>query len=102
MSGKSQTSKIKSAVISLDTGTTEFMKWLTPKNERSEKGLIAVRDFKDNKYVTLFDKSIADYVIVKYTDCIPWCIFCDADDCGHVGFAICLKQYFDRNGNVIF
>jgi len=102
LSGKSQTSKIKSALISLDTGTTEFMKWLMPNDICTDRGWIAVRDFKDNKYVILFDKSVADYIVVKYTDCIPWCIACDTDDCGHVGFAICLKQYFDRNGNVIF
>ncbi|WP_415312507.1 hypothetical protein [Candidatus Nitrosocosmicus sp. FF01] len=41
-------------------------------------------------------------VIVGYREGMPWCVTCNTDDCGHVGFAICLKQNYDRDGQVIF
>jgi hypothetical protein len=33
---------------------------------------------------------------------MPWCMTCNTDDCAHVGFAICLKQDYDRNDQVVF
>jgi len=87
---------------SLDLGTIEFMKWLISKDTNSGDTLVAVKDYLDNKYVILFDKSMLTNVIVAYRDGMPWCITCNTDDCGHVGFAICLKQDYDRNEQVIF
>ena len=87
---------------SLDLGTIEFMKWLISKDTNSGDTLIMVKDYFDNKCVILYDKSIFKNVIVAYRDGMPWCITCNADDCGHVGFAICLKQDYDRNEQVIF
>ncbi|WP_458747399.1 hypothetical protein [Candidatus Nitrosocosmicus sp. T] len=102
MSGKSQISEKNSALSALDLGTMEFMKWLISKDTNSGDTLIVVKDYFDNKYVILFDKSIQNNVIVGYRDGMPWCITCDTDDCGHVGFAICLKQNYDRNDQVVF
>ena len=102
MSRKSQTSEKNSAMHSLDLGTIEFMKWLISKDTNSGDTLIMVKDYFDNKYVILYDKSIFKNVIVAYRDGMPWCITCNTDDCGHVGFAICLKQDYDRNEQVIF
>lgn len=102
MSGKSQTSHIETALFSLDMGTTEFMKWLMSKDTNSGVSMINVKDFLENKYVILFDKSIFRNVIINYRNNMPWCIPCDTDDCGHIGFAICLKQYYDRYEDVIF
>lgn len=87
---------------SLDHGTMEFMKWLISKDTNSGDTLIVVKDYFDDKYVILFDKSIPKDVIVSYRDGMPWCMTCNADDCGHVGFAICLKQNYDRNDQVVF
>ena len=102
MSRKSQTSETNCALNSLDLGTIEFMKWLISKDTNSGDTLVVVKEYFDNKYVILFDKSMLTNVIVAYRDGMPWCITCNTDDCGHVGFAICLKQDYDRNEHVIF
>lgn len=102
MSGKSKTSEKNSELSTLDLGTMEFMKWLVSKDTNSGDTVIVVKDYFDNKYVILFDKSILKDVIVSYRDGMPWCITCNTDDCGHVGFAICLKQNYDRDDQVVF
>jgi len=102
LSGKSQTSEKETALSSLDFGTMEFMKWLISKDTNSRDTLIIVKDFLVNKYVILFDNSILKAVIVDYRDGMPWCMTCNTDDCGHVGFAICLKQDYDRDDQVVF
>ena len=102
MSWKSQISEKETALSSLDFGTMEFMKWLIAKDTKSGDTLIIVKDFSVNKYVILFDKSTLKDVIVGYRDGLPWCITCNTDDCGHVGFAICLKQNYDRDDQAIF
>jgi hypothetical protein len=102
LSEKSQTSERNSALNSLDFGTMEFIKWLISKDTDSGDTLIVVKDYFDKKYVILFDKSIFKDIIVAYRDGLPWCVACNTDDCGHVGFAICLKQNYDRNDQVIF
>jgi hypothetical protein len=99
---KSQISEKETALSSLDFGTMEFMKWLISKETSSGDTLIVVKDFIVNKYVILFDKSISKDVIVGYRECMPWCMSCNTDDCGHVGFAVCLKQNYDRDEQVIF
>jgi len=102
LSGKSQTSEKNSALSALDLGTVEFMKWLISKDTNSGDTFIVVKDYLDNKYVILFDKSTLNDVIVAYRDGMPWCITCNTDDCSHVGFAICLKQNYDINDQVVF
>jgi len=94
-------SEKKSELDTLDSGTMEFMKWLMSKDTNSGDTLIVVRDYLDNKYVILFDKSIIKDVIVDYRESMPLCITCNADDCGHVGFAICLKQNYDRDDHFV-
>ena len=91
-----------SELDTLDTGTMEFMRWLVNKDTNSGSTIIIVKDYLDNKYVILFDKSISKDVIVGYREGMPWCVTCNTDDCGHVGFAICLKQNYDRDDQVIF
>jgi hypothetical protein len=95
-------SDINSELDTLDTGTMEFMRWLVNKDTNSGSTIIIVKDYLDNKYVILFDKSISKDVIVGYREGMPWCVTCNTDDCGHVGFAICLKQNYDRDDQVIF
>ena len=95
-------SDINSELDTLDTGTMEFMRWLVNKDTNSGSTIIIVKDYLDNKYVILFDKSISKDVIVGHREGMPWCVTCNTDDCGHVGFAICLKQNYDRDGQVIF
>ena len=72
-----------------------FMKWLISKEANSENTLILVKDYLHNRYVILFDKSISKDIIVAYREGMSLCITCNTDDCGNVGFAICLKQNYD-------
>ena len=102
LSGKSQLTEKETVFTTLDLGTMEFMKWLIAKDAASGDTLIIVKDFLVNKYVILFDKSISKDIIVDYRECMPLCMSCNTDDCGHVGFAICLKQDYDRDDPVIF
>ena len=102
LSGKSQLTDKETVFTTLDLGTMEFMKWLIAKEAVSGDTLIVVKDFLVNKYVILFDKSISKDVIVDYRESMPLCMSCSTDDCGHVGFAICLKQDYDRDDQVIF
>ncbi|VFJ14539.1 hypothetical protein [Candidatus Nitrosocosmicus franklandus] len=102
LSGKSQLIENDHELSTLDLGTMEFMKWLMEENRESRDCLIVVKDFFENKYVILYDKCIRQSVIVGYREGMPWCMTCNADDCGHVGFAICLKQHFDRNDHIIY
>ena len=102
LSGKSQLTEQETVFTTLDLGTMEFMKWLIAKDAGSGDTLIVVKDFLVNKYVILFDKSISKDVIVDYRESMPLCMSCSTDDCGHVGFAICLKQDYDRDDQVIF
>jgi hypothetical protein len=78
------------------------MKWLMAKDTKQGDSLIIVKDFFEKKYVVLFDKSVLQNILVDYTTCVPWCLSCKTDDCGHIGFAICLKQYCDRNNDAVF
>jgi hypothetical protein len=90
-----------SELDTLDHGTMEFMRWLVCKDTNSGNSLITVKDYFDNKYVILYDNSIMNNVIVSYRDGLPLCVTCNTDDCGHVGFAICLKQNYDRDDHFV-
>ena len=61
---------------------------------------IILNEFINNKYSVLYDINLGHYVIVETHDGVPRCRTCNADDCGHVGFAICLKQKYDNDGNI--
>ena len=84
----------------LDIGTMAFMKWLssTEENKSADSPIIVKYILKD-KYIIFYDGHLLKDVTVVFRDCIPWCKNCEADDCGHVGFAICLKQYYNRHGS---
>ncbi len=84
----------------LDIGTIAFMKWLTStEDNKSADTSIIVKSILKDKFIVFYDEDLSKDVTVVFKDCIPWCKFCDADDCGHVGFAICLKQYYTRYGS---
>ena len=61
------------------------MKRLMSKETDSGNTLITFKDYFDNKYA-----------IVSYREGMPYRIVCNTDDCGHVGFAICLKEITPR------
>jgi hypothetical protein len=83
----------------LHIGTTDFMKWLSStENNLSADSPINVKYVLKDKHMVFYDKDLLKDVTVLFRDCIPWCESCETDDCEHVGFAICLKQYYARFG----
>lgn len=79
----------------LDIGAMPFMKWLSAtEDNKSADSQIVVKYILKVKYIVFYDGDLLKDVIVASGDCIPWCKNCEADDCGHVGVAICLKQYY--------
>ena len=84
----------------LDIGTMAFMKWLSStEDNKSADSPIVVKCILKDKYIIFYDGDLLKDVTVVFRDCIPWCNNCETGDCGHVGFAICLKQYFTRHGS---
>ncbi len=104
MSHESKKSKITlekpPSCNSLDHGTMAFMKWLCSENRNSTDNPLIVKDFYENKYAVFYDRELVRHVLVINKDGYPFCKNCNSDDCGHVGFAICLKQHCDRNGTI--
>ena len=87
----------------LDIGITDFMKWLSSLENNDNNSTdcpVFIKEFVKDRYLIFYDKELLKDVIVFFKDCIPWCNHCEADDCGHAGFAICLKQYYTRNGSI--
>ncbi len=79
----------------------DFMRWLSALENNNPTGNpIEVKEIVKDKYIIFYDKDLLKDVIVVFGDYVPWCINCEEDDCGHVGFAIYLKQYYVRNGSV--
>ena len=91
----------------LDQGTNAFMQWLTCSQDKqssaattSNNPIIILKEFVSNKYSILYDNNIGKEVIVKTYNGVPRCNTCNVDDCGHVGFTICLEQKYDNEGTV--
>jgi hypothetical protein len=86
----------------LDQGTNAFIQWLSSKDKKSAttNNPIILKEFVNNKYSILYDINLGHYVIVVTHDGVPRCRTCNADDCGHVGFAICLDQKYDNDGTI--
>jgi hypothetical protein len=84
---------------SLDWGVMDFMKWLSciENNKHPHNAPFIIQEIVQDKYYIFYDKEMLKDVTVVFRDCIPWCLYCKTDDCGHVGFAVCLKQYCIRN-----
>ena len=61
---------------------------------------ITLKEFVNNKYTVLYDSTLGHDIIVETHDGVPWCKSCNTDDCGHVGFTVCLEQKYDNEGSV--
>jgi hypothetical protein len=86
----------------LDQGTNAFMQWLNSEDKKSATvyNPIILKEFVNNKYTVLYDSTLGHDVIVETHDGVPWCKGCNTDDCGHVGFTVCLEQKYDNEGSV--
>ena len=93
----------------LDNGTTAFMRWLDSVNKQQllpNNSLdipIILRKFIKDKHITLFDKNLESEIDVEIKEGVPFCSYCNLDDCSHVGFTISLEQMCeDRASNQEF
>jgi len=55
------------------------------------KSIILRRFIKDRR-TTLYDKNLESEVNVEINKGVPFCRYCNLDDCSHVGFTISLEQ----------
>jgi hypothetical protein len=53
---------------------------------------IILRKFIKDKHTTLYDKNLESEIDVEIKEGVPFCRYCNVDDCSHVGFTISLEQ----------
>jgi hypothetical protein len=86
----------------LDQGTEAFIQCFRSENKMSTtSNPIILKEFVHTKYSVLYDSTIGKNVIVETRNGIPFCKSYNADDCGHVGFAILLEQKYETDGSVV-
>jgi hypothetical protein len=90
----------------LDNGTTAFIRWLQSidkqhqHNNNSLDMPIILRRFIKDRRTILYDKNLESEIDVEINEGVPFCIYCNLDDCSHVGFTISLEQMCeDRASN---
>jgi hypothetical protein len=87
----------------LDDGTTAFMQWLDSENKHrpaySSDTPIILRKFIKDKHTILYDKNLESEVDVEIKEGVPFCRYCDLDDCSHVGFTVSLEQMCEYRGS---
>ena len=88
----------------LDQGTNAFIQWLSSEDKKTitnnNNNPIILKEFVNNKYTVLYDTNLGHDVIVETHEGVPKCRSCNADDCGHVGFTICVEQKYDNDGTL--
>ncbi len=95
--------KIEIVNNNLEEGMECFNHWLSiqdgeNKNDEddSRKIQLILKVFeKEKKKLLLHDNLKNLNIEVVFTDGVPFCTFCQIDDCAHTGFAICAKQNLD-------
>ncbi|MPZ07143.1 MAG: hypothetical protein GEU26_12145 [Nitrososphaeraceae archaeon] len=81
----------------LDMGTMAFIHWLNSTHKKSTiENPFVVKDFQNDKCTVLWDSGVQAEVLVETKEGVPMCRHCNADDCAHVGFTICLEQLHGR------
>lgn len=77
----------------LDAGTSAFIHWPSSGHKRSIlHNPIIVKEYTNDKYAILYDGVAATDVTVDIVNGVPFCRYCNSDDCGHVGFTIYLDE----------
>jgi hypothetical protein len=87
---------------SLDEGTFAFMHWMSSADKKSltsDNPIVLVK-FVNDKHTILYDTDIQSEIYIEIDNGVPYCKHCKADDCSHVGFAICVEQFYgNRRGS---
>ena len=94
--------KLRTHCDTLDQGTNAFIQWLSSEDKKTNtnNNPIILKEFVNNNYAILYDTDLSHDVIVETHDGVPKCRSCNADDCGHVGFTICVEQKYDNDGTL--
>jgi hypothetical protein len=88
--------KIHNKCESLDEGTFAFMHWMNSEDKKSltSQNPIVLVKFVNDKHTILYDTDIQSEIYIEINNGVPYCKHCKADDCSHVGFAICVEQFY--------
>lgn len=88
--------KIHNKCESLDEGTFAFMHWMNSEDKKSltsDNPIVLVK-FVNDKHTVLYDTDLQSEIYIEIENGVPYCKCCKADDCSHVGFAICIEQFY--------
>jgi hypothetical protein len=100
-SSNSNKHRVHNKCESLDEGTFAFMCWMNSENKKSitSDNPIVLLKFVNDKHTILYDTDLHSKVDVEINEGIPYCRYCNLDDCSHVGFAVCVEElYGHRRG----
>ena len=84
----------------VEEGIECFSHWLSIKDGNSDEDnskniQLSITTFEREKNKLLLHDNLNNLDIeVVFTDGVPFCTFCQIDDCAHAGFAICARQNF--------
>lgn len=88
---------------SLEEGMHAFIQWLNSddKGSLSENPIVLLKLVNDTCTI-LYDTGIQTELEVAIYNGVPYCKYCNVDDCAHVGFSIEAKQLLGHriSGNV--
>jgi hypothetical protein len=88
--------RIHNKCESLDEGTFAFMHWMNSEDKKSltsDNPIVLVK-FVNDKHTMLYDTDLQSEVDIEINKGVPYCKHCKSDDCSHVGFAICVEQFY--------
>jgi hypothetical protein len=88
----------------LDDRTTAFMKWLSYESKQdhpshSSNVPIILKKFIKDKQTILYDKNLKSEIDVEIKEGVPFCKYCNLDDCSHVGFTVFLEQMCENHSS---
>jgi len=80
----------------LEEGTSAFVHWLNSEDKKSLAGEnpIVLLKFLNDIHTILYDTHLQKQLEVEVKNGVPFCTYCQEDDCAHVGFAIEVEQLF--------
>jgi hydrogenase maturation factor len=84
---------------SVDEGIITFGLWLNAEDKRCLALPIIMKEFTEDRRAVLQDNILQKDIIVDIVQGVPFCNECGADDCVHVGFAICAEQMKEVSRN---
>jgi hypothetical protein len=77
------------------------MRWLNSedKNWSSEHNPIVLLKFINDRHTILYDTNLHTQLDGEINNGVPYCKYCEQDDCAHVGFTIEVEQSFGHSPN---